>query len=138
MKDLFKNTRRRHWERKLILASVMCVLVGIPALPSSAGNSVSNALPLLTIAVTNNSTRDITHLYLSPPDQNAWGPDLLAEGTVLGRGQTLNIPETACEANEIKVIAEDRQGCFVYGLVGCSQASASWTITDATPPDCGS
>jgi len=137
MQGLFKYARRRHWERKLILASVMCALVGIPALPSAAGNRVLNAQPLITIAVTNNSTRDITHLYLSPPDQNAWGPDLLAEGTVLGTGQTLNIPETSCGANEIKVIAEDRQGCFVYGLVGCSQASAIWTITDATPPDCG-
>jgi hypothetical protein len=94
-------------------------------------------LPLITIAVTNNSSRDITHVYLSPPDQNVWSADLLAEGTVLRTGQTLNIPETSCGANEIKVIAEDRQGCFAYGLVGCSQASASWTITDSTPTDCG-
>jgi hypothetical protein len=137
MKDLAKDARRRHWERRLILGSAMCALVVISALPSAAGNRALGAPPLITIAVTNNSSRDITHVYLSPPDQNSWSTDLLAEGTVLRSGQTLNIPETSCGANEIKVIAEDRQGCFVYGLVGCSQASASWTITDSTPTDCG-
>lgn len=137
MKGLIEFVRRNHWERKMMLVSLMSALVAVPALSSAAADSVSNAQPLITIAVTNNSTRDITHLYLAPLDQNVWGPDLLAEGTILGAGQTFNVPETACGGNEIRVIAEDRQGCFVYGLVGCSQASASWIITDATPPDCG-
>ena len=137
MKGLFKDAGPRHWGRKLMLASLMSALAGIAALPSNAGSRVSVARPMITISVTNNSARDITHLYLSAPDQNAWGPDLLAEGTILGRGQTINIPEASCAGNEIKVIAEDRQGCFVYGLIGCSQASTGWTITDDTPVDCG-
>jgi len=51
-------------------------------------------------------------------------------------GETFTISDAACTGNEIKVIAEDRQGCFVYGLISCAQGSAGWTITDATPPDC--
>lgn len=115
----------------------MCVLVSIPALSSAASSSVSSAPPMMTIAVTNNSSRDILHIYLSPTDHDAWGPDLVSEGTVVSPGHTFNINDAACGANEIKVIAEDRQGCFVYGVVGCAQASTGWAITDATPPDCG-
>lgn len=123
--------------RLALLVVLTCVLVGIPALSSAAGSSVSSAPPMMTIAFTNNSSRDILHIYLSPVDHDAWGPDLVSEGTIVRPGQTFNINDTACGANEIKVIAEDRQGCFVYGVVGCAQASTGWAITDATPPDCG-
>ena len=129
--------RSKDKKRLALLVVLSCVLVGIPALSSAAGGSVSSAPPMMTIAVTNSSSRDILHLYLSPVDHDAWGPDLVSEGTVVRPGQTFNINDALCGANEIKVIAEDRQGCFVYGIVGCAQASAGWAITDATPPDCG-
>ena len=125
-------------KRLALLVALMGALVSVPALSSIASTGVSNAQPvMMTIAVTNNSSRDILHLYLSPTDHDAWGPDLVSEGTVVRPGQTFNINDVACGANEIKVIAEDRQGCFVYGTVGCAQASAGWAITDAAPPDCG-
>lgn len=124
-------------KRLAVLVALMCALVSIPALSSAARTSLSSAQPMMTIAVTNNSSRDIYHLYLSPVDHDAWGPDLVAEGTIVKPGQTFNINDASCAGNEIKVIAEDRQGCFVYGVIGCAQASTGWTITDATPPDCG-
>jgi len=52
-------------------------------------------------------------------------------------GQTFTINDVACGANEIKVVAEDKEGCFSYGVVGCAQASAGWTLTNDTPRDCG-
>jgi hypothetical protein len=112
------------------------VLVCLPALSSGASVNRSTQ-PMMTIAITNNATRDIYHLYLSPVERDAWGPDLLAEGTVVKSGQTFTLSDVSCAGNEIKVVAEDKQGCFVYGIVGCAEASSSWTITDATPPDCG-
>ncbi len=124
-------------KRLAVLATLISMLVVVPSLAGAASTAVSNTQPLMTIAVANNSTRDILHLYLSPTDRDAWGPDLFSEGTILRVGETFTISEAACTGNEIKVIAEDRQGCFVYGLVSCAQASAGWTITDATPPDCG-
>jgi len=90
----------------------------------------------MAIAVTNNSSREIRHLYLSPVDRNAWGPDLLGE-TPLRTGQTITLTDVSCGGNEIKVIAEDKDGCFVYGIVGCAEASTGWTITNDNPPDCG-
>ncbi|HEY5443638.1 MAG TPA: hypothetical protein VIJ87_04045 [Pyrinomonadaceae bacterium] len=64
-------------------------------------------------------------------DQNAWGADLL-DGTVVRRGESFTITDAACQGNEIKVVAEDQQGCFMYGVVSCAQANSSWTITDDT------
>ncbi len=124
-------------KRSAVLVGLICAIVSISALSSAASTSVANTQPLMMITVTNNSCRDMYHLYLSPVDHDAWGPDLLAEGTTLRPGQTFTISEASCSGNEIKVIAEDKQGCFVYGIVGCSQASTGWAITDATPPDCG-
>ena len=126
-------------KRLAVLSTLTCALICFPALSlhSNAANSVSAPQPIMTIAVANNSSRDMYHLYLSPVDHDAWGPDLLSEGTLLRVGETFNISDAACSGNEIKVIAEDRQGCFVYTVLGCAAASAGWTITDATPPDCG-
>jgi hypothetical protein len=125
-------------KRLAVLVALMCAFVSIPALSSAASMGVSSAQPMMTIAVTNNSTRDIYHLYLSPVDRDAWGPDLVPEGTIIKPGQTFNITEATCAGNEIKVVAEDKPGCFVYGVVGCAETSTGWTITDAMPPDCGS
>ena len=124
-------------KRFAVLVALMFALVGIPALSSAAGARVSSAQPMMTITVTNGSSRDIYHLYLSPVDHDAWGPDLVAEGIIVKPGQTFNISDVSCGGNEIKVIAEDKQGCFVYGIVGCAEASNVWTINDAMPPDCG-
>jgi hypothetical protein len=124
-------------KRLAVLVALMCALVGIPALSSAASTGVLSPQPMMTIGVTNNSSRDIYHLYLSPVDRDAWGPDLLTEGTLVKVGQSFNINDVSCAGNEIKVIAEDKQGCFVYGVLGCAEASTGWTITDATPPDCG-
>jgi hypothetical protein len=132
-----EQAKRNISARLLMLVALMCALVAIPALSSAAIPTGSSAQPTMAIAVTNNSSREIRHLYLSPVDRDAWGPDLMAEGTVLRPNQTFNINDVSCGGNEIKVIAEDQQGCFVYGVIGCAQASTGWTITDATAPDCG-
>ena len=124
-------------KRSKVLVGLICAIVTVSALTSVTSTSVANTQPLMVITVTNNSAREMHHLYLSPVDHDAWGPDLLAEGITLKPGETFTISEASCSGNEIKVIAEDKQGCFVYGLVGCSQASTGWAITDATPPDCG-
>lgn len=124
-------------KRIMALSTLMCALVGIPAFSNEIRARQLESQPLMTIAVANNSSRDIYHLYLSPVDRDAWGPDLLPEGTLVKVGETFTINDAACAGHEIKVIAEDRQGCFVYAIVGCAQASTGWTITDATQPDCG-
>ncbi len=114
----------------------MCALVSVPALSGYAISAGSSTQPVMVIAVTNNSGREIHHLYLSPVDRKEWGPDLM-DGSVLQTGQTFTITDASCSDNEIKVVAEDKDGCFLYGVVGCAQASTGWIITNETPADCG-
>ena len=135
MKSSIEEAQSKIGMQLLMLAALICALFSIPAL-SRANPAVSSTQPVMAIAVTNNSSREISHLYLSPVDRNAWGPDLL-DGRIVRTGETFTINDVSCGGNEIKVIAEDKQGCFAYGVVGCAQASTGWTITDDTPPDCG-
>ena len=122
--------------RLLIFSLLMGAVVSINALSSAAVRDVSRTEPMMTITVTNNSSREIYHLYLSPVDRNQWGPDIL-NGTIVGTGQSFNVNEVTCEGNEIKIIAEDKAGCFIYGTLGCGQSATTWTITNDMPADCG-
>jgi hypothetical protein len=131
-----EKAKRRFGGRLALLLAFMCALVGIPALSSAPISAGSSTQPVMAIAVTNNSGREIHHLYLSPVDRNAWSPDLL-EGRVVRTGETFTISDISCGGNEIKIIAEDKDGCFLYGIMGCAQASTGWTITNDTPADCG-
>jgi hypothetical protein len=110
------------------------LMVTLCAMPSS---HVQGAGAFMSITVTNNSNRPILHLYLSPADRDAWGPDLMSQNTSINTGQSFTITDAACSANEIKVVAEDQQGCFSYGVVSCAQGTTTWTITNDTPVDCG-
>lgn len=122
--------------RLLLLFAFLFALLTVAGSPGVTASSLANSRPAMAITVTNNSARDMHHLYLSPVDRDAWGPDLLNDG-ILRVGQTFTISDVSCAGNEIKVIAEDREGCFAYGVVSCSQAATGWTITSETPKDCG-
>ena len=99
---------------------------------------LSNArVPTTSITIVNNSSREIRHVYLSPPDQNNWGSDQLVNSVIAPNGGTFTISDASCGGANIKVIAEDQEGCFSYQVVSCSGAS-SWTITNDTSRDCGS
>lgn len=121
--------------RKLLTRSkaviVFVVLIGVCA----GGSLLSSAhAPTTTITIVNNSSREIRHLYLSPPDQNNWGPDQLGSSVIAAGGGSVTINAT-CNGASIKVIAEDHEGCFLHQIVTCS-GNATWTITNAAAPDC--
>jgi hypothetical protein len=92
--------------------------------------------PATAITIVNNSSREIRHVYLSPPDQNAWGSDQLVNSVIAPNGGSFTISDANCSGAGIKVIAEDQEGCFIYKVVSCS-ASVTWTITNDDSRDCG-
>jgi len=114
-----------------LVALAICVgiMVYAPLLSNARVASTS-------IAITNNSGREIRHLYLSAPDQNNWGSDQLVGSVISPNGGSFTISNVNCGGATIKVIAEDSEGCFSYQVVSCSE-SASWTITNDTARDCG-
>jgi hypothetical protein len=111
---------------------VLGVLVGMMV----GGPLLSNAYsPTTAIQIVNNSSHEIRHVFLSPPDQNNWGPDQLGSSVIAANGGSVTI-NASCSGSSIKVIAEDQDGCFSYQVVTCSEG-ASWTITNSTTRDCG-
>lgn len=110
------------------LVIAFCALVAAPLL-SSARNSVSS------INVTNNSGRDILHVYLSAPGSDDWGGDQLND-TTLSSGQSVTLHNVTCSGSEVRVIAEDSDGCFVSNTVSCA-GNADWTINSSASRDCG-
>jgi hypothetical protein len=132
MSSSIQKKRRPHLF--VIFGAMICALGITVTLFTTATNAKSGMA--LGISVTNSSSREIHHLYLSPTDQNKWGPDLL-DGTVVKNGESFTIADAACTGNEIKIIAEDQQGCFVYGVISCAQATTAWTMTNEMPVDCG-
>lgn len=92
--------------------------------------------PVTAITIVNNSSREIRHVYLSAPDQDNWSSDQLVNSVISPNGGSFTISDANCGAGNIKVIAEDQEGCFMYQVVACS-GSVSWTINSDTSRDCG-
>ena len=121
--------RRKNHRMGILLFLVLGLLSGVPLFASACR-------PVTSITITNNSSSwEIRHLYLSPVDQDNWGPDQL-NGTVVAANGSLTLSNVSCEAASIKVISEDQNGCFLYQTVTCGQ-SQTWTITNEATPDCG-
>src|SRR5215510_5559457 len=116
-----------------VVALAICVgiMVYAPLLSNARVSSTTTS-----ITITNNSGREIRHLYLSAPDQNNWGSDQLVGSVISPNGGSFTISDVSCGGATIKVIAEDQEGCFSYQVVSCS-GGASWIITNDTARDCG-
>jgi hypothetical protein len=111
-----------------ILAITLSTIMAAPLLSKSRPQPVS-------IEVANNSSRDIIHLYLSPPGRENWGPDQLNDA-ILANGQSVTLSNVSCTEANIRIIGEDADGCFVSTIVACGDNTA-WTITSDSPRDCG-
>ena len=121
--------------RKLLSnANPVIVLVGLLAVLAGASVLSSAHAPAASITIVNNSSREIRAVYLSP-DQTHWGPDQLGSSVIAAGGGSVTI-NASCTGTT-KVIAEDHEGCFFYTVASCS-SNSTWTITNATAPDCGS
>jgi hypothetical protein len=112
-----------------IVLIVIGILAALPLLSGAHTPATSN------ITIVNNSSREIRHLYLSPSNQDNWGPDQLNGSVISSGGGSYTLSNVSCQAN-IKVIAEDQNGCFLYKIVDCAD-NATWTIASDATPDCG-
>lgn len=92
--------------------------------------------PSTAITIVNNSSREIRHVYLSPPDSNNWGSDQLMNSVISPNGGSVTLSNVSCSGSSVKVIAEDQDGCFIYQVVSCSE-NVTWTIASDATRDCG-
>jgi hypothetical protein len=110
------------------LCAALCVFAAMPLLSSARARSAS-------ISIANNSGRSIIHIYLSHTDQDDWGPNQLGDSTIAS-GDSYTISNVSWDQSQIKVVAEDINGCFVYGVVNGS-GDSTWTISADAQADCG-
>jgi hypothetical protein len=68
-------------------------------------------------------------------DSDDWSADLLGDATIAA-GQSHALSGLSCDGQQVKVIAEDQDGCFLTVVVSCGD-NATWTITNDTARDCG-
>lgn len=96
----------------------------------------SASSPATRITITNNSSLEIRHVYLSAINQDNWSADQL-NGSIPPGGGSFTLDNLSCSGGGVKVITEDQNGCFLYYTVVCND-NATWTITNDAVPDCGS
>src|SRR5262245_12540866 len=93
---------RRTWIRSILLLTVVCA-VGL-------WTTRSGAAPTVTITIVNNSSWEIRHLYLSPANNDNWGPDQLNNSPISpGATRELNV---SWDQSTVKLVGEDQDGCF--------------------------
>jgi len=135
--DLFEPQRSsvmRNLRDALLNSKIyFCVLMLVAMLSTLTPLSATTAPPL-TIKVVNNSSWEIRRFYLSPVDNDNWGPDQLNESSISpGATRTLNV---SWDQSTVKLVAEDQDGCFMYTTVEAT-GNPVWTITSDTTRNCG-
>jgi hypothetical protein len=80
------------------------------------------------VKVINQSKWDIHHLYLSPKNDNNWGPDQLGEA-VITSGSSFTLTNIRCNRYDIKIVDEDGDECVIEDVSLCRDASY-WKITN--------
>lgn len=110
---------------------ILVALLALAALPliSSARTAATS------VNIVNNSSKEISNVYLSHVNANDWSGNQLGNATIPA-GQSFTLNNVACDQQQVRVIAEDADGCFLSTVVDCGD-SAVWTVTNATTRDCG-
>jgi hypothetical protein len=121
-----KNSRT---SRNLCIVVISCIAMFALAALSSARTATTS------VNIVNNSNKEIRNIYLSHVNLDDWGANQLGNATI-APGQSFNLNTVACDQQQVKVIAEDQDGCFASTVVNCGD-SATWTITNDTARDCG-
>lgn len=123
--------RNPHTMRNLCRLVILCTALGtVAALPLLSSARSSNS-----INIVNNSNRVIRYVYLSHVGVDDWSADQLG-GNGISPGQSSTVSNFSCDQQQIKIIGEDQDGCFLSTVVACG-SDATWTITNDTTADCG-
>jgi hypothetical protein len=102
------------------LAVLLCALALTPSLTHGQSGA--------EIMLENRSHWDIYHLYLSPSDDDHWGPDQLGK-KVVKSGTTFTLNGIPCDDYDIKIVDEDGDSCVIENVNMCKDHT-HWTLTD--------
>jgi hypothetical protein len=106
---------------------VLAVFVSVPFVSSARTNSTS-------VNFVNNTSRLVRAVYTSHVGADDWSGNIL--GSAVTAGQSVALNNISCDGDQIQLIAEDQDGCFIRTIITCG-SSSTWTINDDTARDCG-
>jgi hypothetical protein len=101
-------------------AAAMAAVVSAPITLARAGRTSS-------VKIVNHSQWTIERLYLSPVDEQSWGPDQL-ESEVIDPGETYTLHSIPCDSWDVKLVDEDGDECIVPDVDLCKSREV-WEIT---------
>lgn len=121
--------KKSRTNRNLCRLVILCIALFALAALSSARTATTS------VNIANNSNKEIRNVYLSHVNVDDWGNNQLGDSTI-PPGQSFALNNVACDQQQVKVIGEDQNGCFLSTVINCGDNS-TWTITNDTPADCG-
>lgn len=123
---MIDSPKTRGLFRRVLCCAVFMTLTALPLLSSTRSAN--------TLNIVNASSRTIRYVYVSHVDVDDWsGNQLSGNGIASGQSATISF---SCDGQQMKVIGEDQDGCFVSSVVACGVVS-TWTISNDMPADCG-
>jgi hypothetical protein len=130
-----KNSHSKRSSYRLAIFPIF--LFALAALSSARAPVTTSVNPVTTsVNIVNNSSREIRSVYLSHVNADDWSDNQLGNGAVIAAGQSYSLSNVACDQQQVKLIGEDQDGCFLSTTVSCGE-SATWTVTNDTARDCG-
>ena len=121
--------KNSHSKRSLYRLAILSLFLFALAAISSARTPTTTS-----VNIVNNSSREMRNVYISHVNADDWTGNQLGNATIPA-GQSFTLSNVACDQQQVKVIAEDQDGCFLSTVVNCGD-SATWTITNASARDC--
>jgi len=122
--------KNSHGKRNLYRLAILSLSLFALAALSSARTVTTS------VNIVNDSSKEIRNVYLSHVNADDWSDNQLSNGATIAPGQSFNLSSVACDQQQVKVIGEDQDGCFLSTVVSCGDA-ATWTITNTSARDCG-
>jgi hypothetical protein len=114
-------------KRAALCAAVVLMLACLTVPAAHAGTKAD-------VTVHNNSAFAIHNFFMSPSDQNHWGPDQLGDD-VIGKGAKFTLSQIPCGNYDVKLVDEDGDECVIGDVDICGGAD-NWTIGDDDLLDC--
>lgn len=110
----------------MVRASIIAAVVAAAAL--SAASAAWAGKRDSVVLIRNQSAWDIHQLYLSPTEDDDWGPDQLGEH-IIPSGSTFKLYKIPCNQYDVRLVDEDGDPCVVGGVTLCGKDDA-WVISD--------
>ena len=127
-------TRRaaKAWRFILPVIVMFAVVLGAYMLKSSSTEAQRRTA---TVTIRNNSAWELDHFYMSPHDQDAWGPDQLGD-EIISNGESFTLTNIPCDAYDLKLVDEDGDQCVVMDIDVCNE-DLEWVIDQSVLANCG-